>query len=508
MLLRGHMMRDIYKGWTDHLAKFNEDRFTNYPRLRMWFRKMCSWAESALKAGVLCTKTIVSMDIPQSCASITPSISQRRCSAPDQSTPAIASPRRLATAFENEYVRIGNDTTPGNDVAIDEENMGSSDTIGGNIDMTDLIDAILPDSQGASQSFYQTTTLYQHLVIYKEFFATDDDLMSVIAILGTMKTRWREANRRSVPLNCECSNCGQMYINNASVKRHQDSNTSNCARTKRIHDLAISAIRDQQTRIQPRAPLPIDITEEITPPPNNGQCALMSSVFQDISRQTTVQHEMVRQRQNLPSRIIHRIGNIHISETCMATLTSEGQCVEDNIIDAFQNISQQLDWDSHYFHLNFFQNLVNVNGYDFQNVMDWTRDYQISNKKFIYFPIVFNGHYILIVAETGAKVIRCYDPLGTNRKTIMQFILRYLYDIFHMEDQDRDDTSTFDMESWSLLNVFTAATKIQFTSVDCGVFLMKFVHLLRQSIDVSSLSQNDVATYRRELATLIQDRST
>ena len=90
----------------------------------------------------------------------------------------------------------------------------------------------------------------------------------------------------------------------------------------------------------------------------------------------------------------------------------------------------------------------------------------------------------------------------------MHFILRYLYDIFHMEDQDRDDTSTFDMESWSLLNVFTAATKIQFTSVDCGVFLMKFVHLLRQSIDVSSLSQNDVATYRRELATLIQDRST
>ena len=59
------------------------------------------------------------------------------------------------------------------------------------------------------------------------------------------------------------------------------------------------------------------------------------------------------------------------------------------------------------------------------------------------------------------------------------------------------------MADWKLVNVFTATTKIQFNSVDCGIFLMKFVQMLQQSNDVSELCQNNMVSYRDELVTII-----
>ena len=44
MLFRGHKPSIIMKGWNGHLAKFNNDRITNYTRLRHWFRRMLEWA--------------------------------------------------------------------------------------------------------------------------------------------------------------------------------------------------------------------------------------------------------------------------------------------------------------------------------------------------------------------------------------------------------------------------------------------------------------------------------
>ena len=44
ILSRGHRPAVIMKGWNAHLMKFNNDRITNYTRLRHWFRRMLQWA--------------------------------------------------------------------------------------------------------------------------------------------------------------------------------------------------------------------------------------------------------------------------------------------------------------------------------------------------------------------------------------------------------------------------------------------------------------------------------
>ena len=116
--------------------------------------------------------------------------------------------------------------------------------------------------------------------------------------------------------------------------------------------------------------------------------------------------------------------------------------------------------------------------------------------------MAFGGHYILIVVDIEGKTLRCYDPLGTNRKQIMGFILLYMHDVFHMEELGILD-DPFDNLSWSMMNIFSFETRIQFNSVDCGTFLMKFVQFLQQSVDVGTVSQFSMATYRRELRTLL-----
>jgi len=44
MLRRGHKPHHLSKGWNAHLNRFTNDRFTNYSRLRQWFRRMMLWA--------------------------------------------------------------------------------------------------------------------------------------------------------------------------------------------------------------------------------------------------------------------------------------------------------------------------------------------------------------------------------------------------------------------------------------------------------------------------------
>ena len=77
-------------------------------------------------------------------------------------------------------------------------------------------------------------------------------------------------------------------------------------------------------------------------------------------------------------------------------------------------------------------------------------------------------------------------------------------DIDGMMIGDRGATN-FAMDSWTFINVFTPSTKIQFNSVDCGIFRIRIVQLLRQSVDILSLCQDRVSDYRKELTTLIQN---
>ena len=51
MLQRDHKPVSLIKGWNTHLARFNNDRITNYTSLRQWFRRMIKWASYFVKSN-------------------------------------------------------------------------------------------------------------------------------------------------------------------------------------------------------------------------------------------------------------------------------------------------------------------------------------------------------------------------------------------------------------------------------------------------------------------------
>jgi hypothetical protein len=504
MILRGYDLRHIFKGWASHLAKFHDDRFTHYPRLRMWFKKMINWVVMAKEAGNLFSNndprptqvllppsfitpmlrtppsvTLVSRQLPSVSMPVLHNSDTLSLNIHDPETQTLA--RSLAGIFETEYLTTTENTTP-------------------------------TDNQIAGYSRMHTSLLYQHLVLYRDFFADGVHLRDVNSIIRAMELRWNKSKREETTLEVECTECHQLFPTVSSCNKHRTIPSSTCGKAQRIHALAIAALKDQRV-VQPHAPSPspsvIDITNDLTTP-QNIPVSTLSIAFHDISNMITATHNAAINMEELPLIIVHRIGNIQISVRDMHSLRQEGELVEDNIIDAFQYIAlTTYGTHSYYFNLAFFQLLVDINGYSLDNVINWIT-VDLFQTSFLYFPVVFNAHYILIVADMSNKTIKCYDPLGINRKQIMYFIVRYLSDMFHR--RDRGDNETWDMryrddyfKSWTLVNVFTTASRIQFNSVDCGIFLMKFVQLLGQNGDISILNQSDVPAYREEMVALFQN---
>jgi len=496
MLLRGYDLKHIFKGWNSHLAKFCDDSFTHYPRLRMWFKKMLNWVVKAQKAGVLLatnhsrhtpmlfpptseTQVLLSPHLETPLPRPPPSASMPVLHDSDTLSLDINDPgtltlaRNLAVLFETEYL-----TKTGNAPSM--------------------------YSQVAVQNLLNTSLLYLHLVLYRDFFAVDELLHCVTTITRAMEKRWYKAKHEKTCLTVECMECHQHFPSVDSCSKHQSASSSNCVPVQRMYALAIAALQDQ-SGVQLHSPSIMEMTNELT---SIDDGSTLVTVCGDISNMiTTVHHEAL----NMEPRsliIVHKIGNIQVSDRDMHSLIQEGELVEDNIIDAFQFIASTLNDRSYYFNLAFFQCLVDINGYSINNVKDWV-SFDLFQMSFLYFPLAFNAHYILIVADMENKIIRCYDPLGINRRPLMFLILKYLSDMFDMIHGG--DNETWDMEergnyvlSWTIINVFTADSRIQFNAVDCGVFLMKTVHLLGQLGDITVLNQFGVSGYRKEMVMMIQ----
>ena len=323
--------------------------------------------------------------------------------------------------------------------------------------------------------------MYQLLMIYVEFFAVGEDFATLTSILKTMKIRQWKATRMGVELSTPCTECKQLFKDQDTVIRHQNHKRSTCGKIKRLFALATLALAEQRNLSQSFQPS-TNLSESTAP-----------IVVTD------------------PSPFLFRVGDTHITAKDMDSLRDKNQCVTSLIIDAFQNISQQLDWDSHYFHIAFFQCLVNsVTGYNYDNVADWPGDINILAKAFIYIPVIHNAHYILLVVDTKNKMINSYDSVAGDREEIMRLVLRYLHD----ESQRRalgspttppSNSNVFCMADWSTMNVFTQATKIQNNSTDCGVYVMKFVEFLRQSMNVFSITRLNIDEYRQHLVRQLEN---
>ena len=266
-------------------------------------------------------------------------------------------------------------------------------------DFSDSASDPVLDSQCVSQRLSQTPAMYQLLMIYVEFFAVGEDFATLTSILKTMKIRQWKATRMGVELSTPCTECKQLFKDQDTVIRHQNHKRSTCGKIKRLFALATLALAEQRNLSQSFQPS-TNLSESTAP-----------IVVTD------------------PSPFLFRVGDTHITAKDMDSLRDKNQCVTSLIIDAFQNISQQLDWNSHYFHIAFFQCLVNsVTGYNYDNVADWPGDINILAKAFIYIPVIHNAHYILLVVDTKNKMINSYDSVAGDREEIMRLVLRYLHD--------------------------------------------------------------------------------
>ena len=97
--------------------------------------------------------------------------------------------------------------------------------------------------------------------------------------------------------------------------------------------------------------------------------------------------------------MMHQVESISLTMDCMNSLSFDTECIMDNIIDVFLNIIQRNNPNSYYFNVTFSQCLIVQNHYSYANIATWNNDLNIFTKEYIYFPIVINTHYFLIVAD-------------------------------------------------------------------------------------------------------------
>ena len=109
----------------------------------------------------------------------------------------------------------------------------------------------------------------------------------------------------------------------------------------------------------------------------------------------------------------------------------------------------------------------------------------------------------------GNKKLCAYDSLGWDNTMFMKFICRYLSDEYTKRTCKRPRGAPvppeFVMEAWELNHFYTRENKIQSNSVDCGVYVLKFLELLPG--DLSILSEDCVLNYRTDLIQQIESSS-
>ena len=203
-----------------------------------------------------------------------------------------------------------------------------------------------------------------------------------------------------------------------------------------------------------------------------------------------------------------------LSPGCMASLSTSGEFVRNEIINVSLFIFNQLEHTSdYYFNLHFMHLLIGDTGYNYDAVNSWTGTTNIFTKQFLHFSLVFNKRHVHFVVHVAEKLIIMYDFLGVNQVEIAKVILRYLCDEFQSV-YGRVQVPTlpllmdnFNIDDWRLDSVFTHCSSfIKFNPVNSGVYLLKLIELLRQpTSDLASLSEDKVDDYRAALTATIRE---
>ena len=178
-----------------------------------------------------------------------------------------------------------------------------------------------------------------------------------------------------------------MFTSEAHLNRHKRVKNSNCSKTKLLYNKA-------------RAVLDSELT-----------------IVTDVAHSSSLMGQQV--------------GEYLLSPGCMASLSTSGKFVRNEIINVSLFIFNQLEHTTdYYFDLHFMHSLIGNTGYNYDAVNSWTGTTNIFTKEFLHFALVFNKRHVHFAAHVAEKLILTYDFLGVNQVVIAKVILRYLCDEF------------------------------------------------------------------------------
>ena len=172
-------------------------------------------------------------------------------------------------------------------------------------------------------------------------------------------------------------------MSEAHLNRHKRVKNSNCSKTKLLY--------------------------------NNYRDALVS----ELTIVTDVAHSS--------SLMGQQVGDYLLSPGCMASLSTSGKFVRNEIINVFLFIFNQLEHTSdYYFNLHFMHSLIGNTGYNYDAVNSWTGTTNIFTKEFLHFSLVFNKRHVHFFVHVAEKLIITYDFFGVNQVEIAKVILIFM----------------------------------------------------------------------------------
>ena len=151
----------------------------------------------------------------------------------------------------------------------------------------------------------------------------------------------------------------------------------------------------------------------------------------------------------------------------------------------------------------FYQRLLGSGGgYDYSNVVTWTKDVDVFAMQSIVFPInVSNSHWYLAVIRIPEKTITYYDSQGGTGQNCLEDLRRWLCD----EPMNKRNVK-LDQNEWTFVSPQKSVPQ-QNNNDDCGIFMCLFAECLCCAEEELpfAFSHVDMSHMRRRIGLSVMD---
>ena len=181
-----------------------------------------------------------------------------------------------------------------------------------------------------------------------------------------------------------------------------------------------------------------------------------------------------------------------------------GAWLSTDIIDSYTKILAKEYPHIWFANAGFYNQLVHPHtGYLYQRVKKIVRRHQIFHKRSWIIPIYRdNNHWALIYVDTILKLVHYHDSKHYSGVIQLNHIQKFILDATTDEN-----SSTAQEQSWTLIDVRNTSTgqsnpytnSSQVGNNDCGIFLLAFVHLKCNGLNMHSFQQHHVLEARKRI---------